>query len=276
MTTGVWHLKMAELSSRSGIAASTIRHYLRLGLLPAPLRTATTMAYYGPEHLERLTYIRRRLQAGATLREVGQELAGQASSPAAAADGQLVHSSQRARLIKAGSAVFLRSGFEAASVEDVVGRAAVGKTAFYRHFTGKRDLLAACVNSELDWYEATTSRNDPSPEQLMRHADLFEHRRGRALISLFALLRQANASATVGHDEALEQARARLRAPLEAHLQAAQEAGNALAGGERLRAEMLLSVAEYALAYAAKSGSRNAADLVRRGWKIVLTGHAHA
>jgi len=86
----------------------------------------------------------------------------------------------------------------------------------------------------------------------------------------------ADASATVGHDEALEQARARLRAPLEADLQAAQEAGKALAGGERLQAEMLLSVAEYALAYAAKSGSRNVADLVRRGWKIVLTGHAHA
>ena len=145
MTTGVRHLKMAELSSRSGIAASTIRHYLRLGLLPEPLRTGTTMAYYGPEHLERLTYIRRRLQAGVTLREVAQELAGQALPSAAAEDGQPVHSSQRARLIRAGSAVFLRSGFEAASVEDVVKRAGVGKAAFYRHFAGKRDLLAACI-----------------------------------------------------------------------------------------------------------------------------------
>ena len=276
MTTGVRHLKMGELSSRSGIAASTIRHYLRIGLLPEPLRTATTMAYYGPEHLERLTYIRRRVQAGATLRQVGQELDGQASSSAAAADGQLVHSSQRARLITAGSAVFLSSGFEAASVEEVVGRAGVGKAAFYRHFAGKRDLLAACINSELDWYEAATSRNYPSLERLMRHPDLFEHRRLRALISLFALLRQADASHAIGHGEALEEARTRLRAPLEADLRAAHEAGDAPAGDERLQAEMLLSVAEYTLAYAAKSGSRNVADLVRRGWKIVLTGHTHA
>jgi len=276
MTTDARHLKMAELSSHSGIAASTIRHYLRLGLLPEPLRTGTTMAYYGPEHLERLTYIRRRSQAGATLREVGQELAGQASSSAAAADGQLVHSSQRARLIKAGSAVFLRSGFEAASVEDVVRRAGVGKAAFYRYFAGKRDLLAACTNSQLDWYEAATSRNHASLERLMRHPDLFEHRRLRVLISLFALLRQADASRAIDHDETLEQARARLRAPLEADLRAAQETGNAFAGDERLQAEMLLSAAEYTLAYAAKSGSRNFAYLVRRGWKIVLTGHAHA
>jgi AcrR family transcriptional regulator len=276
MTTGVQHLKMAELSSRSGIAASTIRHYLRLGLLPEPLRTATTMAYYGPEHLERLLYIRRRLQAGAALREVGQELAGQVSSAAAAEDGQLVRSSQRARLIKAGSAVFLRSGFEAASIDDVVKRASVGKAAFYRHFMGKQDLLVACINTELDWYEAATSRNYPSPERLMSHPDLLKHRRLRALISLFALLRQADASRAIGHDEALEQARARLRAPLEADLCAAQRVGEAAPGDERLQAEMLLSVAEYTLAYAAKSGSRDVAGLVRYGWKIALTGHAHA
>jgi len=267
---------MAELSSRSGIAASTIRHYLRLGLLPEPLRTARTMAYYGPEHLERLTYIRRRLQAGATLRQVEQELASRPSSPAAAADGQLVHSSQRARLITAASAVFLRSGFEAASVEEVVRRAGVGKAAFYRHFAGKRELLAACIDRELDWYEAATSRNHPSLERLMRHPDLFEHRRLRVLISLFVLLRQADASRAIDHDERLEEARARLRAPLEADLRAAQQTGDAAAGDERLQAEMLLSAAEYTMAYAAKSGACNVADLVRHGWKIVLTGHAHA
>ena len=275
MVTGARHLKMAELSSRSGIAASTIRHYLRLGLLPEPLRTAKTMAYYGPEHLERLAQIRRRLRAGATLREVGQELAGQApSSPAA--DDQLLLSSQRARLVEAGLAVFLRSGFEAASVEDVVGRAGAGKAAFYRHFAGKRDLLAACLDSELGWYETVMARDRASPERLMRHPDLFGQRRFRALMSLFALLRQADASAAGGHDQAVELARARLCAPLEADLRAGREAGDGLAGDERLAAEMLLSVAEYVLAYAAKSGSREVADLLRHGWKIALVGDLHA
>lgn len=276
MATGVRHLKMAELSSASGVPASTIRHYLRLGLLPEPLRTAPTMAYYGPEHRERLMLIKRRLEAGATLRQVREELAHQPSSSAGVDDVQPVRSSQRARLVNAGSAVFLRSGFEAASVEDVVGRAGVGKAAFYRHFTGKWDLLAACLTNELDWYEAATSGSEPSLDRLMAHPDLFEHRRLRALISLFALLRQADASRTTDRDGALQEARARLRAPLEADLRAAQEAGDALAGDERLHAEMLLSAAEYTLVYAAKSGSRDVPDLVRRGWKIVLTGHVRA
>lgn len=278
MTTGAQHLRMAELSSRSGVAASTIRHYLRLGLLPQPLRTAKTMAYYGPEHLERLRQIRQRLQGGASLHQVGQELAGQepagqAHDPGDAADDQPVHSTQRARLIEAGRAIFLHSGFDTVSVEEVVQRAGVGKAAFYRHFAGKRALLIACLESELDWYQATTGRDHPSPHRLLRYPDLFRSRRFHALLSLFALLRQADASRT-NHDQAVERARARLRSPLETDLRVGQQAGDA--DGAALQAEMLLSVAEYVVAYAATSGSRDLAALVRRSWTIALTGHAHA
>ena len=42
MVTEVRHLKMAELSARSGVPATTIRHYLRLGLLGEPLRVDCT------------------------------------------------------------------------------------------------------------------------------------------------------------------------------------------------------------------------------------------
>lgn len=283
MTTGAQHLRMAELSARSGVAASTIRHYLRLGLLPQPLRTAKTMAYYGPEHLERLRQIRQRLRGGASLHQVGQELAGQEPAgqepagqtydPADAADDQPVHSTQRARLIEAGRAIFLHFGFDTVSVEMVVQRAGVGKAAFYRHFAGKRALLIACLESELDWYQATTGRDHPSTQRLLRYPDLFRSRRFHALLSLFALLRQADASRT-NHDEAVERARARLRSPLETDLRVGQHAGNA--DGAALQAEMLLSVAEYVVAYAATSGSRDLAALVRRSWTIALTGHAHA
>ena len=127
MQSEVRHLKMAELGARSGVPASTIRYYLRLGLLPEPLRTAKTMAYYGPEHVQRLAHIGRRLKDGATLREVGTELAGEDRHDASAAGDEQLHSSQRARLIHAGSATLLRLGFETTSVGDVVARAGVGK-----------------------------------------------------------------------------------------------------------------------------------------------------
>ncbi len=270
MTIGARHLRMAELSSRSGFSASTIRHYLRLGLLPEPLRTAKTMAYYGPEHLERLARIRRRLDAGATLRQLGEELVGESAPLVADDDGQLVHSTQRACVIEVARAAFLRSGFDSVSVEEVVEQARVGKAAFYRHFGGKRDLLAACFATDLDWYEATTARDKPSLDRLLRYPDLYRKRRFRDLLSLFALLRQADASRPA-QDRPVEAARARLRAPLEADLGAGRTAGDA-----RLQAEILLSVAEYVLAYAAKARSRDVPAMIRRGWTMALSGPADA
>jgi DNA-binding transcriptional MerR regulator len=56
-------LKMSELAERSGVSAGTIKHYLREGLLPEPVRTSRNMAYYPPEFVERIRLIKR-LQQG--------------------------------------------------------------------------------------------------------------------------------------------------------------------------------------------------------------------
>ncbi|MDQ6915730.1 MAG: MerR family transcriptional regulator [Actinomycetota bacterium] len=50
---------MSELAERSGVSAGTIKHYLREGLLPEPVRTSRNMAYYPPEFVERIRLIKR-------------------------------------------------------------------------------------------------------------------------------------------------------------------------------------------------------------------------
>ncbi|MCW3063529.1 MAG: transcriptional regulator, MerR family [Solirubrobacterales bacterium] len=52
-------LKMSELAERSGVSAGTIKHYLREGLLPDPVRTSRNMAYYPPDFVERIHLIKR-------------------------------------------------------------------------------------------------------------------------------------------------------------------------------------------------------------------------
>jgi DNA-binding transcriptional MerR regulator len=52
-------LKMSELAEASGVSAGTIKHYLREGLLPEPVRTSRNMAYYPPEFVERVRLIKR-------------------------------------------------------------------------------------------------------------------------------------------------------------------------------------------------------------------------
>jgi DNA-binding transcriptional MerR regulator len=51
-------LKMSELADASGVSAGTIKHYLREGLLPEPVKTSRNMAYYPPEFVERIRLIK--------------------------------------------------------------------------------------------------------------------------------------------------------------------------------------------------------------------------
>jgi DNA-binding transcriptional MerR regulator len=52
-------LKMRELAEASGVPAPTIKHYLREGLLPEPVKTSRNMAYYPPEFVDRIKLIKR-------------------------------------------------------------------------------------------------------------------------------------------------------------------------------------------------------------------------
>jgi DNA-binding transcriptional MerR regulator len=52
-------LKISELAERSDVPVATVRHYLREGLLPEPMRTSRNMAYYPPEFVERIRHIKR-------------------------------------------------------------------------------------------------------------------------------------------------------------------------------------------------------------------------
>jgi len=52
-------LKMSELAESSGVSTGTIKHYLREGLLPEPVKTSRNMAYYPPDFVERIRLIKR-------------------------------------------------------------------------------------------------------------------------------------------------------------------------------------------------------------------------
>jgi DNA-binding transcriptional MerR regulator len=51
-------LRMGELAEASGVSAATIKHYLREGLLPEPVKTSRNMAYYPPEFADRIRLIK--------------------------------------------------------------------------------------------------------------------------------------------------------------------------------------------------------------------------
>jgi DNA-binding transcriptional MerR regulator len=51
-------LRMRELAEAAGVSAGTIKHYLREGLLPEPIKTSRNMAYYPRDFVDRVKLIK--------------------------------------------------------------------------------------------------------------------------------------------------------------------------------------------------------------------------
>ncbi len=68
-------MRRGELAQRSGCNIETVRFYEKHELLPAPPRTAGGHRDYAPEHLKRLTFIRRSRELGFTLDQIRSLLA---------------------------------------------------------------------------------------------------------------------------------------------------------------------------------------------------------
>jgi DNA-binding transcriptional MerR regulator len=51
-------MRIGELAGQARVDVQTVRYYEREGLLDAPSRTASGYRSYGPQHLERLNFVR--------------------------------------------------------------------------------------------------------------------------------------------------------------------------------------------------------------------------
>lgn len=63
-------LTIGALGAATGTKVETIRYYERIGILAAPARTAGNYRLYGPEHVRRLTFVRRARGLGFPLEAV--------------------------------------------------------------------------------------------------------------------------------------------------------------------------------------------------------------
>ena len=63
-------MRISELAERAGVAPSTVRYYERIGLVPAPHRTASGYRTYDDDAAARLLFVTRAKRIGLTLEQV--------------------------------------------------------------------------------------------------------------------------------------------------------------------------------------------------------------
>lgn len=90
-------MTIGELAERAGLAASTIRYYEEMGLLPRPAR-ASGRRVFGEEALDRLLVITFAKEAGFSLREIRQLFDGFASNTPAGVRWQKLASAKLAEV----------------------------------------------------------------------------------------------------------------------------------------------------------------------------------
>ena len=57
-------ISIGQLSVESGVNIETIRYYEKVGIMPAPARSAGGYRLYAPDHLKRLSFVRRGRELG--------------------------------------------------------------------------------------------------------------------------------------------------------------------------------------------------------------------
>jgi DNA-binding transcriptional MerR regulator len=86
-------LTIGQLGRATDTKVETIRYYEKIGLLPAPRRTAGNYRSYAAEHLQRLGFIRRARELGFAIEDVREllELAAHGERPCEGVDQLVTH-----------------------------------------------------------------------------------------------------------------------------------------------------------------------------------------
>ena len=141
---------MGQLVALSGVPASTVHHYRRLGLLPAPAPARPGRFAYGERHVRALELIRElRDERCMPLSQIKVVLPGLLEGtgplPPYSEDGA---GEPQQRLIEAAIRLFSEpKGYASVTVSEIAAAAGIAKGSVYRHFPSKEALFTAVVEN---------------------------------------------------------------------------------------------------------------------------------
>jgi AcrR family transcriptional regulator/predicted DNA-binding transcriptional regulator AlpA len=153
-------LKIADLCVLTGISKPTIIHYIKLGLLPPPLKLSSNRHVYDETHLKTLLMIRRfREEESLSLPEIKTALAngripnkikkrqGAPYSNGTGSPSEEPAKGKRQLIIDKALKLFSVHGYENVKISDITDAIQIGKGTFYLYFTNKKDLLYECFSA---------------------------------------------------------------------------------------------------------------------------------
>lgn len=140
-------MEISDLSRESGIPISTIKYYLRAGLLPKPFKLGKTKAHYTPEYLNRLKLIKKlQTEKKMPLKEIGEIIEMTDDWKGVGPDnGKYRKKNIRGVIVEFSIKLFRKKGYDNTTVADIVKATKIGRGTFYKYFKNKKELFIECV-----------------------------------------------------------------------------------------------------------------------------------
>ncbi len=141
---------ISELVRQTKVPASSIHHYLRLGLLPPPKRSTANRFFYDDRHSRALLAIRTlREKSQLSLEQIRLLLPELLKVPKQVSEAvsEIIVSEKYTRdaLLDAAIKAFSEHSYGEVSIADISQRAGVAKGSFYSHFDSKRAVFLAAA-----------------------------------------------------------------------------------------------------------------------------------
>jgi AcrR family transcriptional regulator len=185
-------MRIKELAARADVSRHTIHYYLREDLLPPPLKTGRTAAFYSGVHLECLRLIRElREEQGMPIAAVRQEVkirfgdqwrVGKSASPLDGRNGRVgpKGQQQRQRIVETALDLFSRQGYHRTHVSHIIDALRISQGTFYKYFENKHDLLVTVFDHMIQELANTDEEISKEPNPILRSRD-----RGRAFFRFY-------------------------------------------------------------------------------------------
>lgn len=272
------HMKMSELSARVKIPVDTIRNYARKGLLPKPIKTGKTMAYYTVEHIDRLRKIHALQKKGHSLNEIKSGVNQISSETPSSLQPGALYTSKRTAIIKAALELFREKGYQTTNIDDIVARAGIGKSTFYQYFRSMEYLFFEC--SRHTFFDFTKNyfsvrEDDDGLSRLWRRGHTFM-RTHRYMIDMFNLVRGAFMKDSNRIRKTLEEDIMHdFIQALETDIVAASKKENIHFSDLHLLAYLFMGATEYVYYYFKIHPDAGIDNIYMKSWDIVFNVNGH-
>lgn len=193
-----WKIKMkiSELEKISGIARSTIHHYINYGLLHRPHKTGHTMAYYDNSHVKRLEAIQKikieylktaktsRIPLDVIKHKLSESYSllkpGDSSVKAATDKSSKKRQKKKEEIIEATIKLYSNRGYYLTNIRDIAKAVGISSPTFYRYFKDKRELFVetieyVVINFKNETRESLKNEKDPAKRSVIMFEIFYAH-----------------------------------------------------------------------------------------------------